>query len=115
MINGRKFVHPNIIRLPHKASLLFLRPRCADTDPSFATLNSEMLMEYKLSTLQKLNEFNDTSIPENSTLASLKNRRMAVAKRMLGQMGKNASIEQSFFVTWGCNTFIGDDVYINRE
>lgn len=72
-------------------------------------------MEYKLSTLRMLNEFNDASIPENSTLASLKNRRMAVAKRMLGRVGKNASIEQSFFVTWGCNTILGDDVYINRE
>jgi hypothetical protein len=40
---------------------------------------------------------------------------MAVAKRMFGRLGQNASIEQAFFVTWGCNTFIGDDVYINRE
>ncbi|KAJ5368469.1 uncharacterized protein N7496_008229 [Penicillium cataractarum] len=40
---------------------------------------------------------------------------MAVAKRMLGRVGKNTNIEQSFFVTWGCNTFIGDDVYINRD
>lgn len=85
------------------------------TDSSFTTSNSGKLMEYKLSTLHKLNEFNDTSIPENSTLASLKDRRMAVAKRMFGRLGKNASIEQAFFVTWGCNTFIGNDVYINRE
>lgn len=72
-------------------------------------------MEYKLSTLRKLDEFNDSSIPENSTLTSLRTRRMAVAKRMLGRVGKDANIEQAFFVTWGCNTFIGEGVYINRE
>ncbi|KAJ5176153.1 uncharacterized protein N7482_002030 [Penicillium canariense] len=72
-------------------------------------------MEYKLSTRRKLNEFNDVSIPESSTLSSLNARRMAVARLMLGRVGKNANIEQAFFVTWGCNTFIGDDVYINRD
>lgn len=72
-------------------------------------------MEYKLYTSRKLNEFNDTSIPENSSLASLRSRRMEVVKRMFGLVGERVNIEQAFFVTWGCNTFIGDDVYINRE
>lgn len=40
---------------------------------------------------------------------------MEVVKRMFGLVGERVNIEQAFFVTWGCNTFIGDDVYINRE
>jgi acetyltransferase-like isoleucine patch superfamily enzyme len=82
---------------------------------SFSASASTELQEYKLQTLKKLNEFNDLSIPDGSTLASLKSRRMAVAKSMLGQLGENVNIEPSFFVGWGCNIFIGDNVYINRE
>ncbi|KAJ5676141.1 hypothetical protein N7462_009038 [Penicillium macrosclerotiorum] len=95
-------------------------PWCGEFDRmingmSFSTSNSEVLMEKKLSTLQKLNQFNDVSIPEGSTLTSLKTRRMAVAQQMLGRTGNNTNIEPAFFVTWGCNIFLGDNVYINRD
>ncbi|KAJ5626236.1 hypothetical protein N7510_002545 [Penicillium lagena] len=82
---------------------------------NFSTYNSPEMQEYKLGTLKKLNDFNNLAIPENSTLTSLKQRRMAVAKSMLGQLGEGANIEPPFFVGWGCNVFIGDGVYINRE
>jgi hypothetical protein len=82
---------------------------------SFSTSRSTELQEYKLQTLKKLNEFNDLSIPDGSTLMSLKERRMTVAKNLLGQLGEGASIEPPFFVGWGCNVFMGDNVYINRE
>jgi maltose O-acetyltransferase len=82
---------------------------------SFSASGSTELQEYKLQTLKKLNEFNDISIPDGSTLVSLKARRMAVAKNLLGQLGEGVNIEPPFFVGWGCNIFIGDNVYINRE
>jgi hypothetical protein len=72
-------------------------------------------MDYKLVAMKRLQSFNDDSIPDGSTLASLKARRMAVAKEMLGQMGQGVTIEPPFFHTWGCNIFIGSGVYINRE
>ncbi|SPJ78709.1 related to galactoside O-acetyltransferase [Fusarium torulosum] len=62
---------------------------------------------------QKLQSFNDNSIPEGSTLASLTARRMAVAKDMFGRLGASVNIESPFFIIWGCNTFIGDGVYMN--
>ena len=40
---------------------------------------------------------------------------MTVAKSLLGQLGEGVNIEPPFFVGWGCNVFIGDNVYINRE
>ncbi|KAF5575302.1 galactoside o-acetyltransferase [Fusarium pseudoanthophilum] len=82
---------------------------------NFNTGNSQEMMEYKLATKRKLLSFNDDSIPEGSTLASLKSRRMAVAKEMFGKLGQDVTIEPPFFLLWGCNTFIGNGVYMNRE
>ncbi|KAH7262903.1 trimeric LpxA-like protein [Fusarium tricinctum] len=82
---------------------------------NFTTNNSQELMDYKLAAMKKLRSFNDDSIPDDSTLASLKARRMVVAKEMLGQLGQGVAIEPPFFHTWGCNIFIGSRVYINRE
>lgn len=65
--------------------------------------------------MRKLRTFNNDDIPDDMTLASLKMRRMALAKEILGKMGKGVSIEPPFFVIWGCNTFIGSGVYINRQ
>lgn len=73
------------------------------------------MMHYKSATKKKLLSFNDESIPDGSTLASLKSRRMAVAKAMFGKLGQNVTIEPPFFLLWGCNIFIGNGVYINRE
>ncbi|KAJ5958198.1 uncharacterized protein N7479_005348 [Penicillium vulpinum] len=82
---------------------------------NFSASKSIELEDYKLQTLTKLNDFNDLTIPDGSTLMSLKTRRMAVAKSLLGQLGDEVTIEPPFFVGWGCNVFIGDNVYINRE
>lgn len=104
MISGLKSVE-----LPVTACDL----RLTDSFCSFSTSNSPEMQEYKLGTLKKLNDFNSLAIPENSTLASLKQRRMAVAKSMFGRIGEGANIEPPFFVGWGCNVFVGDGVYIN--
>ncbi|KAG5665456.1 hypothetical protein KAF25_009581 [Fusarium avenaceum] len=77
---------------------------------NFTTNNSQELMDYKLIAMKRLRSFNDDSIPDGSTLASLKTRRMAVAKEMLGQLGQDVAIEPPFFHTWGCNIFIGNRV-----
>ncbi|KAL4899545.1 hypothetical protein BDW74DRAFT_163364 [Aspergillus multicolor] len=82
---------------------------------NFTISKSPNLQAHKLAVLKALNSFNDTTIPEGSTLASLKARRMAVAKQFIGKVGERVNIEPPFFVAWGCNLFLGDDVYINRE
>lgn len=65
--------------------------------------------------MRKLQSFNDGFIPPDATLALLASRRMQVAKGMLGKMGTRVNIEPPFFLTWGCNTFVGDGVYMNRR
>jgi hypothetical protein len=70
---------------------------------------------YMFSTIERLRSFNDDSIPQGSTIEILKTRRMGAAKGLLGRLGEAVNIETPFFVGWGCNTFIGDGVYINRE
>lgn len=82
---------------------------------SLVISNSRELNEYKLGVMRKLRSFNDDNIPDDATLASLKMRRMTIAKQMLGKMGRDTSIESPFFVIWGCNTFVGNGVYINRQ
>ena len=82
---------------------------------SFSANNSELMLEYKLSVRRLLTIFNDDSIPDGSTLQSLKNRRMAVAQKLLGKAGAGLNIEQPLFCTWGCNLFIGAGCYINRK
>lgn len=86
-----------------------------DVGPSsFQTSKADELVVYKVDTMRRLRAFNDDSIPVGSTPASLTMRRMAVAKEMLGSLGEKTTIETSFFITWGCNTFVGDGVYMNR-
>ncbi|KAF4995404.1 hypothetical protein FGRMN_5188 [Fusarium graminum] len=82
---------------------------------NFKSTREEEQRDYKLLALKKLHSFNDDSIPEGSTIVSLKARRMAVAKDMLGKLGEDVNIEPPFFMTWGCNIFIGKNVYINRD
>ncbi|PCD35962.1 hypothetical protein AU210_008517 [Fusarium oxysporum f. sp. radicis-cucumerinum] len=82
---------------------------------NFNTGNSQEMMVYKLASKKKLLSFNDESIPDGSTLASLKSRRMEVAKEMFGKLGQDVTIEPPFFLLWGCNIFIGNGVYMNRE
>ena len=70
---------------------------------------------YMFSVIKRLRSFNDDSIPQGSTIEILKTRRMSAAKELLGRLGEAVNIEAPFFVSWGCNTFIGDKVYVNRE
>ncbi|CAJ0546563.1 Ff.00g011900.m01.CDS01 [Fusarium sp. VM40] len=81
--------------------------------PCFAASRARELQDFKLNMRRKLQSFNDNSIPEDSTLASLTARHMAVAKDFFGRMGANVNIESPFFIIWGCNTFIRDGVYMN--
>lgn len=64
--------------------------------------------------MRKLQSFNDTTIPEDATLASLASPRMQVVKECMGKMGAEVNIEPPFFMIWGCNIFLGDRVYMNR-
>ena len=73
------------------------------------------MLDYKLATMKLLKSFNDDSIPDDYTLAMLKARRMSVAEQMMGKLGCGVNIEPPFFCGWGCNIFIGEGVYINRE
>ncbi|KZL71399.1 maltose O-acetyltransferase [Colletotrichum tofieldiae] len=81
----------------------------------FQSSNDRELVQHKVDVMRRLQSFNDATIPDDATLASLASRRMQVAKGMLGKLGTNANIEPPFFVTWGCNLFVGDGVYINRS
>ncbi|KAM3074759.1 hypothetical protein ACMFMG_008178 [Clarireedia jacksonii] len=82
---------------------------------NFAARNSECMLKYKLDVRRKLLKFNDESIGDDDTLDSLKERRMAAAKTLFGRVGVGTNIEAPFFCTWGCTTFIGKDVYINKD
>jgi hypothetical protein len=74
------------------------------------------MMDHKLAIKRRLLAFNDESIPDGSTFESLKHRRLSIAKLFLGKLGKGTNIEAPlFFVTYGCNTFIGENSYINRK
>ena len=85
------------------------------TSLSFSTSRDQKLIDFRIGVLRKLRAFNDDSIPDDCTLATLKSRRMDMAKTMLGKIGQNVNIEQPFNVTIGCTLFIGDNVYMNRE
>ncbi|TVY44285.1 putative acetyltransferase [Lachnellula subtilissima] len=82
---------------------------------NFQGSNAQVMADHKLKIMRHLNSFNDTSIPENGTLISLKIRRMAIAEKIMGKFGSFIDIEPPFFCVWGCNIFIGGGVYINRE
>jgi maltose O-acetyltransferase len=82
---------------------------------SFKAANAQQMMDHKLNMKRHLKDFNDDSIPDGSTLDSLKVRRQSTAKLFLGKLGKDTNIEAPFFCTFGCNTFIGKNSYANRE
>lgn len=82
---------------------------------SFKACLADCMPQYKLGVRRKLLKFNDTSINDEDTFDDLKNRRMTVAKTLFGKLGLDTNIEAPLFCTWGCNTFIGKNVYINRE
>ncbi len=82
---------------------------------SFKAGNSQIMLNYKLEVRKRLKCFNDDSFPDGCTLDSLKYQRMAVAKLMFGKLEPGTNIEAPLFCTWGCNTFIGENVYMNRK
>lgn len=82
---------------------------------SFKACLADCMPKFKLNVRRHLLKFNDNSINDDDTLDDLRNRRMVVAKTLFGKLGLDTNIEAPLFCTWGCNTFIGKNVYINRE
>lgn len=82
---------------------------------NFKAANSPNMQAHKLGIRKRLKDFNDDSIPDGSTLESLKLRRLSVARQFLGNLGRSTNIEAPLFVTFGCNVFIGEGCYINRN
>ncbi|KAK8071213.1 hypothetical protein PG997_011416 [Apiospora hydei] len=91
----------------------------------FATSRAPELQEFRLDMRRKLQTFNDSNIPEGSTVASLTARRMAVAKGMFGRLGAGVNIEPPSLL-FGAATpsvsihdyapvFIGDRVLIGPD
>ncbi|KAF7947643.1 hypothetical protein EAE96_008725 [Botrytis aclada] len=85
------------------------------TRKSFKACLADCMPKFKLNVRRHLLQFNDNSISDEDTLDDLKIRRMAVAKILFGKLGLDTNIEAPLFCTWGCNTFIGKDVYVNRD
>ena len=73
------------------------------------------MQEHRITVKRLLNSFNHENLIEGSTVISLHNERMAIARKLVGSVGERVNIEAPFFCAWGCNTFLADDVYINRE
>jgi maltose O-acetyltransferase len=73
------------------------------------------MRSFKIEVMRRLQDFNNQTIGDNTTLDSLKAHRMAIARSAMGKLGEDTNIETPFFCGWGCNIFIGDGVYINRE
>ncbi|KAG4027620.1 hypothetical protein MFRU_028g00420 [Monilinia fructicola] len=82
---------------------------------NFKACLADCMPKFKLDVRKQLLKFNDPSIEDEDTLDSLKKRRMSVAKNLFGKLGLGTNIEAPLFCTWGCNTFIGKNVYINRD
>lgn len=73
------------------------------------------MQEHKVKIMRHMSQFNAGRVPEDATLKSLQDRRMSIAAETLGNLGQSVNIVAPFFVIWGCNTFVGDNVYMNRK
>ncbi|QSZ34277.1 hypothetical protein DSL72_005867 [Monilinia vaccinii-corymbosi] len=82
---------------------------------NFKACLADRMPKFKLDVRRQLLKFNDPSIDDEDTLDSLKKRRISIAKSLFGKLGLGTNIEAPLFCTWGCNTFIGKNVYINRD
>ena len=49
----------------------------------------------------------------NNTRPSGGEKRAELLKKLLGGVGKNCYVEPPLHANWGCNTYMGDDVYAN--
>jgi len=111
MVSGMTLVLP--LSLSHT-----LVPSFSDTpnpNYSFHSGNDQGMQTFRIETMRRLRNFNDNSLPNDASIESLQARRMSVAKQMLGKLGDRVNIETPFFCGWGCNTFVGDGVYMNRK
>ncbi|KUJ16586.1 maltose o-acetyltransferase-like protein, partial [Mollisia scopiformis] len=81
----------------------------------FSAAKSDLMQDHKLEIMRKLVSYNDLPIPEHSTIKYLKQHRVQILAQMMGKLGSSVNIEAPFYCIWGCNTFIGDGVYMNRE
>lgn len=72
------------------------------------------MVSFKWALNEKWQSLNDDAFLAEDTLATLNARRMAAAKTIFGNIGADSFIEPCISINWGCNTFIGDRVYINR-
>jgi len=73
------------------------------------------MQEHRIAVKKLLNSFNSESIKDYSTIESLQEKRMEFARHLFGSVGEDVNIEAPLICMWGCNTFLGDSVYINRE
>lgn len=86
------------------------------TNSSFSQSRSSTLSNHRFIHRKRIQVYNkDDALHVSSTLAELKMKRMLLLKEMLGAVYKTCSIEPPFFCSMGCNIFLGEGVYINRE
>lgn len=72
------------------------------------------MIDFKYALMEKWEKFDDHTMLSDDTLATLNARRMSMAKGIFAKIGTNVFIEPGLSTNWGCNTFIGNKVYINR-
>lgn len=68
--------------------------------------NDEELMQKQMQCLDKLYDFNQTRPTEPE-------KRQAILKELLAEVGENCYIEPPLHANWGCNTHFGNNVYAN--
>lgn len=73
------------------------------------------MVEFRYALRDHWEKLNDDSFREEDTLTTMNARRMKAAKDIFGKLGENVFIEPGLCISWGCNTFIGSTVYINRR
>jgi hypothetical protein len=73
------------------------------------------MQAHRLAVMKLLYSFNNENLTDCYTIETLLLNRMEIARNLLGSVGEGVKIEAPFFSAFGCNTFIGDGVYINRE
>ncbi len=66
----------------------------------------EDLLSEQAEWMELLYDFNSTRPSEGKTRAEL-------LEKLLGGVGKNCYVEPPLHANWGCNTYMGDDVYAN--
>lgn len=73
------------------------------------------MQAHRLAVMKLLHSFNNENLADGCTMQTLVLSRIEIARKLFGSAGEEVKIETPFFSWFGCNTFIGDGVYINRE